>query len=203
MKILAIKTSAYSILVAVYLGIWVLYFRAISHVTVLTINAGFLATFLATLTVLIFHTFPGPRMQCYSKLIRFIKIDLFGLGIFLLALGVAFLFAIPAINDRSLSIYLTSTVANNQNGIELNELENFINGDWNRENRQLKRRIEENVEIGNFYTSKDGKILCPSNQLLAFSKFNLLFSKALGLDLSYVTGSDLLKTKISAKANQC
>lgn len=203
MKAISIKCAAYSALISIYLGIWVIYFRAIDYHTNLTINTGFLATLLSTLTVLLFYKLPHPMRRYWLKLNRFINIDSLGLAILLSSIGIAFLFAVPAINDRSVSVYLTSTVAKYQNGIEVNKFEDFINDDWNRNNLQLTRRIAEQAQIGNFKITEDNKILCPTKQLIIFSKINLFVSKALGINLKYVLGSDLSNTEVSVKASQC
>ena len=88
--------------------------------------------------------------------------------------GTSFLFAVPAINDRSLSIYLTSSISAGNQGVSGKNLKDFINLDWNQNNIQLKKRIQEQVELGNIKII-DNEYYCPTTRLKIYLLINKWF----------------------------
>jgi hypothetical protein len=181
--------AAYLFLLGIYGVLWILVFRILNNSFDLLIQSGIYASIISSVMILLISNFKKKNSHDSSFLKRKILIDNIGLTILTFATGLAFLFSVAAINDRSLSVYLTATVAKNPSGVKMDELSDFIALDWNENNKQLEKRIREQVLVGNFRIEKNGEQICPTKQLVRFTKMNNFITRIIGINPLYVDGS--------------
>jgi len=189
---------AHGLLLIVYFLVWAVLFRAISAKQDMTVIAGSWATILAT--VVVSTTFLIAKKL--RKNIKNLSLNLLSIILICFFAGTSFLFAVPAINDRSLSIYLTSSISAGNQRISEKNLKDFINLDWNQNNIQLKKRIQEQVELGNIKII-DNEYYCPTTRLKIYLLINKKISKLLGIDMRYLEGSDSILSTKNNQANVC
>ena len=198
MKSFTKSLLAHGLLLIVYFLVWAVLFRAISTKQDMTVIAGSWATILAT--VVVSTTFLiAKRLRKNSKNL---SLNLLSIILICFFAGTSFLFTVPAINDRSLSIYLTSSISVGNQGISENNLKDFINLDWNQNNVQLKKRIQEQVELGNIKVINN-EYYCPTTRLKMYLLVNKKISKLLGINMRYLEGSDSILTTKNNQANAC
>ncbi len=198
MKSFTKSLLAHGLLLIVYFLVWAVLFRAISTKQDMTVIAGSWATILAT--VVVSTTFLiAKRLRKNSKNL---SLNLLSIILICFFAGTSFLFTVPAINDRSLSIYLTSSISVGNRGISENNLKDFINLDWNQNNVQLKKRIQEQVELGNIKVINN-EYYCPTTRLKMYLLVNKKISKLLGINMRYLEGSDSILTTKNNQANAC
>ena len=198
MKSFTKSLLAHGLLLIVYFLVWAVLFRAISTKQDMTVIAGSWATILAT--VVVSTTFLiAKRLRKYCKNL---SLNLLSIILICFFAGTSFLFTVPAINDRSLSIYLTSSISVGNQGISENNLKDFINLDWNQNNVQLKKRIQEQVELGNIKVINN-EYYCPTTRLKMYLLVNKKISKLLGINMRYLEGSDSILTTKNNQANAC
>jgi hypothetical protein len=195
--------NSYLFLLCIYGILWVVVFRLLNYYFDLVIQVGIYTSIVASLVILLLRKTEGKLKKQRNLFLKNICIDNLGLAILTCATGLVFLFSIVAINDRSLSVYLTATVAKNPSGSKLDQLDNFIQTDWNRNNREMTKRIREQIILGNFRFTKDGNYVCPTKQLEIYTRVNVLITKIIGTDLVYVNGSNGLKQNTSNEKDTC
>ena len=187
-------------LLIIYFFVWILIFRVLITKQDITVIAGIWSTIFATIVVsCLIEMLKRRRKQKGS---RDLNLNLLSVILICLFSGISFLFTVPAINDRSLSIYLTSSINSGNLGVSKQELEEFVNDDWNKNNIQLRKRIQEQEQLNNIKLINDN-YFCPTIKLKLYLTINEKVSTLLGIDMRYLEGSESILSVKKDKKQEC
>lgn len=101
------------------------------------------------------------------------------------SLNVCFLVLLPVTVDRSVTVYLLSTIQQREGGIAPQALEQAFVGGYVRDMHAIDRRIDEQRRSGNISVGKDGKVTL-TRQGRRFMDFSRTVARLFGTDPRFV-----------------
>jgi hypothetical protein len=77
-----------------------------------------------------------------------------------------------------------------------------VNDDWNKNNIQLRKRIQEQEQLNNIKLINDN-YFCPTIKLKLYLTINEKVSTLLGIDMRYLEGSESILSVKKDKKQEC
>jgi hypothetical protein len=105
-----------------------------------------------------------------------------------LAFNICFLVLLPVTIDRSISVYLLSTIERQQDGVAPQALQSAFVDDYVVKMDAVDRRIDEQRRSGNLVVTPDGKVQL-TDQGRRFIAFSRVVGRLFGADQRFLEGS--------------